>query len=84
MIFACDEMPHNKQYAEEEAHEWARTMGYEVQGLTCMDLDTDHNGYVTCTMQIKNNEVKPYTIECAKKVKEGCGYSQDRGCRIAK
>jgi len=80
-LFAC--VKPSGAYAKAEAEEWARSMGFEVKGLTCMDYDNDGNGYVTCTINVKGDEAKPYTIECARVAPDSCTRA-DRGCRLPK
>lgn len=80
-LLACEKP--SGAYAKDQAQEWAKSMGFEVKGLTCMEYDNDRNGYVTCTIQVKGDEAKPYTIECAIVAGDSC-TRQDRGCRLPK
>lgn len=55
--------------AEEEARTYARKMGMTVKGVSCMNRDTDGDGYVSCTLNVMEPEGKTSTIpiECAAK-----------------
>ncbi len=63
--------------AEKEAHKWAASMGYDIQGVSCVDRDTDGDGYVSCTVNVKSNP-QPIPIECAVSI------SMNSGCRVQK
>lgn len=63
--------------AEEEARAYASKMGMEIKGLSCMNRDTDGDGYVSCTLNVveKDGKTTPVPIECAAKWSynnEGC------------
>ena len=57
-----------------DAREWATEMGYVVQGVRCMDYDTDGDGYISCSVKTSESLL---AIECAK------GFSMNNGCRVA-
>jgi prepilin-type N-terminal cleavage/methylation domain-containing protein len=63
--------------AESEAAKWAKKMNYDVQGVDCVDLDSDGDGYVSCTIALKGNP-NPVAIECARSM------SLNNGCRLQK
>lgn len=63
---------HDSAALEEEAKAFARKGGLQIVGVSCMDIDSDHDGYVSCTLFFPQNQTKG--IECA----------AGRGCRLAK
>jgi hypothetical protein len=62
--------------AKDEAAKWARDLGLGYTGISCADYDSDHDGYVSCTLALKSGETKQ--IEC-----RGV-YSWGHGCRDPK
>lgn len=70
----------SRDEAEEEARSYAQKMGMEIKGVSCMNLDTDDNGYVSCTLNVieKDGKTSPVPIECASK----WSFNND-GCREA-
>jgi type II secretory pathway pseudopilin PulG len=66
--------------AEEEARAYALKMGMNIKGLSCMNRDTDGDGYVSCTLNVveKDGRETPVPIECAAK----WSYNND-GCKEA-
>jgi hypothetical protein len=72
--FGCLENPVKLQ---EQAREFTESMGYTVKGVSCMNYDSDSDGYVSCAVNIGMQE--PMQIECAST------YSiLSRGCRMVK
>jgi len=64
--------------AEESARIWASKMGYELQGSpVCVERDTDGDGYVSCTLNVKG-QAQPMALDCAAR------WSGNSGCRIQK
>lgn len=65
--------------AKDEAVSFGRSLGLNVRGSTCMDRDTDGDGYVSCTLSIEENgALKTLPIECARSI------SMASGCRMQK
>jgi hypothetical protein len=67
----------NKQQAEKNAKEWANEMGFEGAKIKCNKMDTDGDGYVSCSM---NHNGELTQVECA-------GESlivRNEGCRLPK
>lgn len=72
--FGCLENPVKLQ---EQAREFTESMGYTVKGVSCMNYDSDSDGYVSCAVNIGMQE--PLQIECVSL------YSIIRsGCRLVK
>lgn len=72
--------------AEEEARAYAQKMGMKIKGVSCMNRDTDGDGYVSCTLNVieKDESMTPIPIECAAKWSynnEGCKESFVNGLR---
>jgi hypothetical protein len=65
-----------KNTAKREATQWAKDLGLDFTGISCADYDSDHDGYVSCTLAMKNGETKQ--IECRG------AYSIGHGCRDPK
>jgi len=63
----------------EQARAWASAMGLDVIGTSCTGMDTDGDGYVSCTVSSREvgGTVKLTPVECA------VSYMPD-GCRIPK
>ncbi len=68
--------PETKHAATSEAVGFARDLGWKVKGISCTDIDSDRDGYVSCTIALENgtNEF----VECRG------AYSFGHGCRIPK
>ena len=68
-------------YAEKQAKEYATDLGLEVKAARCTNMDTDGDGYVSCTLSVTDKEGKDRleAIECAA-FANGC--SMNEGCRI--
>ena len=72
--FGCLENPVKLQ---EQAREFTESMGYTVKGVSCMNYDSDNDGYVSCAVNIGMQE--PLQIECSSM------YNIiSRGCRLVK
>lgn len=65
----------NKRHAEEEARTFAADL-YPGQNhrVSCMSTDTDGNGYVSCTLIVRE---QPIPIECANRY----SITRNTGCR---
>lgn len=74
-VSACSG-PEQKNAAKKEAEVWAKDLGIEYTGIACNDYDSDRDGYVSCTLAMKNGETKQ--IECRG------AYSFGHGCRDPK
>lgn len=65
-----------------EARAWAAKMGLEVRDISCTKLDTDGDGYVSCTISSKrmggSGPVQLTAIECATR------WSINEGCKMQK
>jgi prepilin-type N-terminal cleavage/methylation domain-containing protein len=66
--------------AEEEASAFALKMGMTIRGLSCMNRDTDGDGYISCTLNVvgKEGTTSPVPIECASR----WSFNND-GCKEA-
>lgn len=53
---------------------------FKVLGVTCLDYDTDNDGYISCsaTIKIPNGDVMKDSSECA------TAFSWNSGCRSQK
>lgn len=69
-IFGVD-----RSTAEGEARAWAKALGLQVIGISCAKMDTDGDGYVSCSVNTENGVQQ---IECAGKL------SINSGCRAPK
>lgn len=66
----------NKATAEEEAMQYALSLGLNNPKATCTNVDTDNDGYVSCSISHKNDgKVEIIPVECAKKL------SRNNGCK---
>ncbi len=66
--------------AEDSARQWAQGMGIEATSVSCVNYDTDGDGYVSCTIAQKaaDGTVRTTPIECAS------SFSWNKGCRSPK
>jgi hypothetical protein len=66
----------NKEYATNEMKSYMYDLGYTPVGVTCQDVDTNHDGYVSCTGSYKNSkgDVVILAAQCAISMagNEGC------------
>lgn len=78
LLFKCgaDVSGASHQTAEKEARKYAEELSIHVQGVTCAGLDSDGDGYVSCT--ISTAEGKLIGVECAG------AMTINSGCRIPK
>jgi hypothetical protein len=69
----------NKEEAEKNATSFATELGLDVKHITCVNYDSDNDGYVSCTVAHNNNgKVELMPIECART------FSFNSGCRAQK
>lgn len=70
----------SKAEAERGARKWATSMGFQVQNVSCVDIDTDHDGYVSCSVSVKRQDgsLDLMAIECA------ANFTMNEGCRAPK
>lgn len=64
------------QDAERSAREYAKALNIEYDGLVCAGIDSDGDGYVSCTISKKDGHL--LGIECAG------AMTINSGCRIPK
>ncbi len=56
---------------ESEALDFATKMSGHVNAVQCMNIDSDNDGYVTCTVFMQDRE--PFSLQCAQMEGwEGC------------
>lgn len=75
-VRGCLSGPAQQSAAKDEAATWARELGLQYTGISCADYDSDNDGYVSCTLAMKNGDTKQ--IECRG------AYSWGHGCRDPK
>lgn len=65
--------------AETAARAFGRTLGLDVRGASCVDYDSDGDGYVSCTLSVREGETtRVLAVECARAV------TWATGCRMQK
>ena len=47
----------------DSAWRWASGLGLSVQGVECAQWDTDHDGYISCTVATTDGQL--HAVECA-------------------
>ncbi len=74
-LVACS----SRELATGEAKQYAADMGYEVLGISCTDIDSDGDGYVTCSVRVKG-DTQPLDLQCAAKatLNTGCKPTQPK------
>lgn len=72
--------PVDQQHAEGEARAWAQRMGVRVKAVECVRLDSDGDGYVSCSVaqELPSGAVEPLGLECA------TSLTLNDGCRMMK
>ena len=70
----------NEIEAEKNAIAWARDVGIENAHINCVTIDSDGDGYVSCTVSYKDNTgaVQTKAIECTGR------FNINTGCRSPK
>lgn len=65
---------------KDQAMSFARSLGMTPIGAQCMNYDSDQDGYVSCTVGLKDEHgtVSAMPIECA------ISLSLNNGCRMQK
>ncbi len=64
LLIACD------YDVRPNALRYAREMGYAVKGLSCMETDTNMDGWLSCTLNVDGQG--PLAIECRDRHEGGC------------
>jgi len=75
LIISCASPAHNKHEAEEQFAAYANSLGIEYDHVVCNTVDSDGDGYISCTYSV-NNDL--HQIECAG------AYNFQQGCRLPK
>lgn len=68
--------------AEKNARAHAAQMGWEVAGVACVDRDTDHDGYIGCSVAVRERRVESSTTERVLECGSGA-WRAPRGCKAA-
>lgn len=76
---ACN-YPLNTMTPEAAATKWVGDMGLKTQGTpNCTQVDTDNDGYVTCTVAVVQSDAAPklFSLQCAviTNPPTGCGQN---------
>jgi hypothetical protein len=62
----------HKTVATNQADEFARELGLEVQHVACVKQDTDGDGYIACTFKLKDGSTQQFECAGAMNLNEGC------------
>jgi prepilin-type N-terminal cleavage/methylation domain-containing protein len=79
LLFSCRGMMSGettKRAATNDAETFVRELGWQVTGISCADVDSDGDGYVSCTIAKKDGTSD--FVECRG------AYSFGHGCRVPK
>lgn len=80
VVSACEDQ---KAEATASAKDYAEEMKWDVNAISCVNQDTDGDGYVSCTISVKEGEAKvDKHVECVGDTEFGC--STKSGCRLPK
>lgn len=71
LLCACGDVEVAKGYARS----YASDLGYSVIGVACTGTDSDGDGYISCTVRVKDDE--PLILQCA----SGSAASFTAGCK---
>ena len=72
----------HKGVAEGEARGWASELGLEIKNVSCVEKDTDGDGYVSCTIVMADG-VTTKNVECAG-ARSTSNLIRNSGCRDPK
>jgi prepilin-type N-terminal cleavage/methylation domain-containing protein len=78
-VVACKGMTsgdETKKAATHDAAKFVKELGWQVTGISCADIDSDGDGYVSCTIAKKDGTTD--FVECRG------AYSFGHGCRMPK
>jgi hypothetical protein len=66
--------------AEVAAKQWSSQMGFKPVGISCTGIDSNEDGYVSCSIAVLKNDGTPsmIPIECAG------SFTVNSGCRAAR
>lgn len=64
------------EFAEQEARSHAQKLGWKVQGVACTAVDTDGDGYISCSLALQDGTER--ALECA-----SGGLGSVNGCKTA-
>lgn len=70
----------HKDSAQASLVQYGTEMGYEIVSSSCVNKDTDGDGYVSCTAKLKSGEV--LNVECVGW--QGTSCVKNEGCRTPK
>jgi len=66
--------------AQRELDAYAKALRYEVVAATCAGIDSDGDGYISCTLRYRDGErTATDAVECA----SGAPLTRTTGCRVA-
>lgn len=72
---ACDSDA-NRFSAENNAAKWSKSMGYTLKGRSCSALDSDGDGYVTCTANVEGQPL--LNLQCQTRSGGGCKLTEGK------
>lgn len=65
----------SQRTAEAGARKFGQDLGLDVVGVTCARMDTDADGYISCTLSVRDGEstrLEPVECSGALTLNEGC------------
>lgn len=66
--------------AQRELDAYAKALRYDVVAATCAGIDSDGDGYVSCTLRYRDGDrTATEAVECA----SGASFTRTTGCRLA-
>ena len=69
----------SRSEAQDGARQYAKDLGIVPRGVSCADLDSDHDGYVSCSISTEQGgKLIVIPVECAAKL------TLNSGCRAPK
>lgn len=74
----CQSPSDRQGSAERNAKDFADNMGIEYRGLSCSGSDSDADGYVSCTFNLRNGQIQSF--ECGYD-QPGALLGQNTGCK---
>lgn len=84
-LVACNNQAGNHVPPEQSAKKFVSQLQLELQGEpVCTTIDSDGDGYVSCTVALKSKEGAPIqtmAIQCAGLTADGCAARYTEGCK---
>jgi len=79
LVVACLGCESNEVPPEQAARTFAAALGIKIDGVSCAGVDTDSDGYVTCTVNRGDGQL--WSLQCAALGASDFGSKYATGCK---